>query len=471
MKERIQTYLEERPRGAPSEDVAAEALSLSGAGAAVARSIVQAAVDGDSRFVCDADGCWHYRSGEGPKIVDAPLASVVSRTEGEGAYRRVIEVVAVTFTCGGTAEAYAPGGFGEGEMGSRYDALMAVVGSAVPVAFRLSGIGRSLERWRGSVGSRRRLPDGLCLFRMGRRHFPDAPMPDLEAVAEAIGMSYTTGRTLKQEALLQSELAVALLDRYAQRGFVTVEDVKRDLYPEKEPVDFDAFAFDEAYLDQLPSTPGIYMMRDRDGTVIYVGKSVNLHSRVKTYFVRREERAEKTKRILERIWSVEVKEMGSELEALLVEHRLINLCEPEFNTQTEVHPVAAERMAARNTILVLPSADEEGAELFCLRQGEITQVHVRRDSSNWLEVVRSLDELYYGDAGDAGDARAIGAPGTEVDDTAAAEMEIVRRWATQRKDQLNTVDVDGTSRDDVLRILREAITDCRPEEWERVWRV
>ena len=187
---------------------------------------------------------------------------------------------------------------------------------------------------------------------------------------------------------------------------------------------------------------------------------MNLRSRVGTYFSRREARTEKTKRILERIWSVEVEAVGSELEALLLEHRLIQICQPEFNTQTEVHPKAEKQMASRNAILVLPSADADGVELFCLRSCESAQIHARRDFADWPDVVRLLEDRYYRKfeqkENNAGEAE---------------EMEIVRRWAGQRRDDVNAVDVDGSPLEDVVRILRDTISDCANERWERVWRV
>lgn len=43
------------------------------------------------------------------------------------------------------------------------------------------------------------------------------------------------------------------------------------------------FNFEEE-LKKLPKNPGVYIMRDENDTIIYVGKAVNLHSRVRSYF-------------------------------------------------------------------------------------------------------------------------------------------------------------------------------------------
>ncbi len=85
-------------------------------------------------------------------------------------------------------------------------------------------------------------------------------------------------------------------------------------------------------LERIPAVPGVYIMRDRRGVAIYVGKAVNLRSRVRGYFSTssRDERAFVP--LLDRLLGdLEILKVGSEQEALLLENELIKRHKPRFN--------------------------------------------------------------------------------------------------------------------------------------------
>ncbi len=86
-------------------------------------------------------------------------------------------------------------------------------------------------------------------------------------------------------------------------------------------------------LEQLPNQPGVYLMKDRAGRVIYVGKAVNLRNRVRSYFTRSSDtRAFVT--LLDRVLGdLETVVVGTEKEALLLENELIKSHRPRFNVQ------------------------------------------------------------------------------------------------------------------------------------------
>lgn len=82
---------------------------------------------------------------------------------------------------------------------------------------------------------------------------------------------------------------------------------------------------------ELPDRPGIYMMSDSAERVIYVGKAVNLRRRVRSYANPSSARDPKVAKLITRVASVSHMETSSELEALLVESRLIKTKLPMFN--------------------------------------------------------------------------------------------------------------------------------------------
>lgn len=86
-------------------------------------------------------------------------------------------------------------------------------------------------------------------------------------------------------------------------------------------------------LDNLPSKPGCYLMKDKDGKVIYVGKAVNLRNRVRSYFHTSAQKNKRTRQMVGRISDLEWIVVGSELEALILEMNLIKKYRPHFNVR------------------------------------------------------------------------------------------------------------------------------------------
>ncbi len=85
-------------------------------------------------------------------------------------------------------------------------------------------------------------------------------------------------------------------------------------------------------LRNLPTKPGVYMHKDAEGNILYVGKAINLRSRVRSYF-RNQVDSIKTQRLRRQIADIEVITTESELEALLLEMTLIKQYRPQFNVR------------------------------------------------------------------------------------------------------------------------------------------
>src|SRR5581483_8823981 len=83
----------------------------------------------------------------------------------------------------------------------------------------------------------------------------------------------------------------------------------------------------------LPKAPGVYLMKDDKGRVIYVGKSASLRDRVGSYFQSATKLEYKKSGLLEHIVDFEVIQTDSEVEALLAENRLIKDIQPKYNAR------------------------------------------------------------------------------------------------------------------------------------------
>lgn len=86
-------------------------------------------------------------------------------------------------------------------------------------------------------------------------------------------------------------------------------------------------------LATLPDKPGCYLMKDEDGTIIYVGKAINLKNRVRSYFQQSSDHTYKTRQMVRKIRDIEWIVVASELEALILEMNLIKLHRPFYNVR------------------------------------------------------------------------------------------------------------------------------------------
>lgn len=88
----------------------------------------------------------------------------------------------------------------------------------------------------------------------------------------------------------------------------------------------------EEELKKLPAKPGVYIMHDEADTILYVGKAVNLHNRVRSYFRKIHGRGPQIEKMVQQIARFEYIVTDSELEALVLENNLIKENSPKYNT-------------------------------------------------------------------------------------------------------------------------------------------
>ena len=81
----------------------------------------------------------------------------------------------------------------------------------------------------------------------------------------------------------------------------------------------------------IPTDPGIYLMKDSDGNIIYIGKAKNLKKRVKSYFLKNQNY--KTQKLVQNISEIEFVLTDNESEAFLLESNMIKKYRPRFNIE------------------------------------------------------------------------------------------------------------------------------------------
>jgi excinuclease ABC subunit C len=89
----------------------------------------------------------------------------------------------------------------------------------------------------------------------------------------------------------------------------------------------------ERKLDDVPTNPGVYLMKDRAGKVIYVGKAASLRPRVRSYFQERADLTPRTAAMVDRVADVDWIVTDSEIEAFHLEFNLVQRHRPRYNVR------------------------------------------------------------------------------------------------------------------------------------------
>jgi hypothetical protein len=117
-----------------------------------------------------------------------------------------------------------------------------------------------------------------------------------------------------------------------------------------------------------PAIPAVYTFKDEENRALYVGKAVNLRRRLRAHFAPRRWRS--LPPAMARVVQAEWIAVGSELEALLREAMLIEDLQPPVNVQLGAPELATRdvpRALVRDVIVVVPSVEEDSAELVAAR--------------------------------------------------------------------------------------------------------
>ncbi|MGC9523638.1 MAG: excinuclease ABC subunit UvrC, partial [Anaerolineae bacterium] len=139
-------------------------------------------------------------------------------------------------------------------------------------------------------------------------------------------------------------------------------------------------------LDTLPKKPGVYLMRNVKGRVIYVGKAVDLANRVRSYFHASAQENAKTRRLVAEIDDIDWILTDSEIEALILEANLIKKHRPRFNVRLKDdkrYPYLKVTNEDFPKVLITRRMERDGGRYF----GPYTSTSALRDT---LDLLRRL---------------------------------------------------------------------------------
>jgi DNA polymerase-3 subunit epsilon len=165
----------------------------------------------------------------------------------------------------------------------------------------------------------------VCTAKLARRLvWPDVPNVKLQTLSTYFRTRTKPTHRALDDAEATGEVLQGLLDVGSHLGIHTLGELYHACSARGRP-NFAKIALAE----DLPRGPGVYLFRDRSGQLLYVGKANDIRARVKSYFYGDERK--KVQDLVASIGSVEAIETRTELDALVVEIRLIAQHLPRFN--------------------------------------------------------------------------------------------------------------------------------------------
>ncbi len=200
------------------------------------------------------------------------------------------------------------------------------------VRFDISFINAELKR----AGHLPLINERLDTLTLAVRYLNNLRKPSLDRVATAVGLQPRDIHRAGADAALTAEVALRLAAIAARAGVRSVDDLKTMAMPAqqrpRDDVGRGRAVMDRSWLKDIPKKPGVYIMRNNLGEVIYVGKAKNLRERLASYYAQPLGYTRKMDGLLEAMSSVETEVVGTELQALVLESQLIQRYQPRYNT-------------------------------------------------------------------------------------------------------------------------------------------
>jgi DNA polymerase-3 subunit epsilon len=165
-------------------------------------------------------------------------------------------------------------------------------------------------------------PPVLCSVKLSRQMFPTERRHNLDSVMQRMGLSCAARHRALGDAAVVADFITTLACTRAEELLAACRAQRQrpSLPPHLAP----------ERIDEIPDTPGVYLMYGDGALPLYIGKSIHLRRRVLDHF-RNDHREQKEMRLAQAVQHIDWIETPGELSALLLESRLIKTLSPLFN--------------------------------------------------------------------------------------------------------------------------------------------
>ncbi len=352
-REKLRAYLQSRPGGADSRELVGLLFSGAGSDPELGTRIVHTLLGSDPNFVFDsATSLWSLRADLALRVPleEASFCVVDLETTGGrpgpgtiieiGAYRMVGRRMVDSFSS--LVRPLAPIPRFISRLTSITNEMVAAappieqvlggfrefLGDAVMVAHNAAFDHAFLDfEFRRIFGIGLRNPT-LCTLRMARRFLPSLRRRRLDLLAEYFGLSTDGRHRGLGDARMAAEI-VSIFIEMAQKMGVERLDRLLDLHGRGASGRRIERHVPPEVISALPDAPGVYLMRNERGDLLYVGKARRLRERVGSYF--NSSVNAKTAELISHVHTIETRLARSSLEAALLEAKLIRELKPPYN--------------------------------------------------------------------------------------------------------------------------------------------
>lgn len=475
VKSRLFAYLRRHTQGVPSRTLVEDAMHLSCVPEGLCRQLVESAADGDPQFVVDEHGFWRVQAPmlSGSALQEAVFTCVqVQQAQTASGSDEVVEVAAQRIRRGKPEDALhvrvrptaaiGPEGtrltglrntdLRQGRrLGTALKRLRRFGERAVWVAWDPARLMALFQAHADQIAAPITEPD-LSVAKLAAKLWPEPRVSSIEDLAAYFELPWSEHRRAQPDLAILVEAFAHVLEELAVQGVRTVAQALEFQQVEVDEVDFSGYAFDREFLASLPTSPGVYLMKDSSGNVIYVGKSKDLRTRVSSYFASTADRDPKTQSILDALHKLEFEQTATELEALMREAALIAEHSPRLNTQTEVHERPAPYAKSNDLILVCDSAQGGVDVLFTSRGDLLDRKTLGENELDATELAEEIRRRYL--------ARADAPASMGSQEKGTRGREIVASWVEANRERAITIDVRlCESADHAAQLLIEYAAD------------
>ncbi|MDR2693239.1 MAG: nucleotide excision repair endonuclease [Chitinispirillales bacterium] len=437
MNDEITKYIREQPHGVTPEDIARRFLKFQNPNKTLAAAAVKAILGKDARVRCGDDGLWKPTAtaahGGGVDVAEAPWACV--HVTADTTRRSIAHVSVWTHipepNCLCNVWLIDPATLSEEDReqlcdprdppygGADAEQIARILSDKMPVFLSQNHYSAlSLAAMNCGAGI-----DDYYLMNQLLRAVKEPPVTPLtlEKAAETLLGGFRTAESAYKRGELLCRAAAEVIGKMKAAGIENRGQLDAALRDGAE-FDFTGKNISEKMISELPLRAGVYGFTDKSGAYIYIGKAVNLRRRVENYFRFNSESPEKLGKLRAAAHGLTIHVCGSELEALIYEHRLIKKHKPPLNSQLQISERKGSHKPLPDSVILLPHAQDGFRVSVWIRKDQKIKLRsFETDFGEEAALLKELREYFYSGT----------LPATPDD---FPELEIVTRWIKRNRD-------------------------------------
>jgi len=466
------TYLQKKGAPATAAELAVKVLNLANPPVAAATRLIDALLRDECRAEKVSDGRWQYRPPPSAEVglYDRSLMLCAMLPTQTRSWREWGTIGVAQYEGKGCRVIYS------GQRGSHWhdQQLMGLFSRLIrqPGAlFVFNGFGNAISSFQAAMREMtgEECPESIWSLRKLVSRLNGQTISSEESLAAMLGVRHFAEAGIEQILDQLAEELALTLQLLGNRQLICAADVENWLANAKQQVDFSSYGFDRTFLDQLPAVPGVYLMQDHEGKILYVGKSKNLKQRLNSYFQSTADLDEKLTVLRRDVFQIPYHRTGSELQALLLEQELISRLDPPVNRQIQIALRPHRQKSRYERILVVPAVESDAVMVYFLHplrglMGYCLYLAGRALAPGDTQFFPQPPAI---DAGPQGLHRLEEALGDFFFTVRPAETTITRdpmseiafSWLAANEDQVNSIDVRKISRTE--ECLQQVLTLAR----------